>query len=44
MMFDIVKKFYDNGLYSKKDVEKFVVIGKITEEQYEDITGETYHS
>lgn len=41
-MFDKVKKFYDAGLYTKSMVADFVKRGKITPEQYEEITGEKY--
>ena len=41
-MFSIVKRYYDNGIYSKEDVAKFVKAKKITEKQYEEITGEKY--
>lgn len=39
-MYAIVKRYYDKGYYSKKDVAKFVIAGKITAEEYEQITGE----
>lgn len=41
-MFSIVKRYYNNGIYSKEDVAKFVRANKITENQYEEITGEKY--
>lgn len=41
-MFNIVKRFYDNGIYGKEDVAKFVKARKITEVQYEEITAEKY--
>ena len=41
-MYVIVKRYYDKGFYSKEDVARFVVAGKITAEEYEQITGETY--
>lgn len=37
-----VKKYYDMGIYSKEDVAVFVETGKITPEQYEEITGDPY--
>jgi uncharacterized XkdX family phage protein len=40
--FTIVKRHYDAGRYSKDDVKVFVAAGKITPEQYEQITGEPY--
>ena len=41
-MFKIVKRYYDKGIYSKEDVATFVKAGKITAEQYKEITGEDY--
>lgn len=41
-MYKIVKRYYDIGYYSKGDVEKFVIAGKITDGEYEQITGEKY--
>lgn len=41
-MFEKVKKFYDMGLYSKAQVAQFVKKGRLTEEEYEEITGEDY--
>ncbi len=41
-MFKIVKRYYDRGIYSKEDVATFVRAGKITPEQYKEITGEDY--
>ena len=41
-MYAIVKRYYDKRFYSKEDVAKFVIAGKITAEEYEQITGETY--
>lgn len=41
-MFKIVKRYFDNGIYSVDDVKKFVRVGKITEEQFKEITGEDY--
>lgn len=41
-MFAIVKRYYDKGIYSKADVAKFVLAGKITPEEYQLITGEGY--
>lgn len=40
--FDTVKSYYDRGLYSKEQVAVFVTKGKITPEQYQEITGEPY--
>lgn len=41
-MFKIVKRYYDRNIYSKEDVAKFVKAGKLTEEEYGQITGEDY--
>lgn len=41
-MFAIVKRYYDKKLYSNEDVGKFVLAGKLTPDQYYDITGEVY--
>lgn len=38
----IVKRYYDNGTYSKEDVATFVMAGKITPIDYELITGDPY--
>ena len=38
-MFEIVKRYYDKGIYSKDDVKKFVKAGKLTEEEYQYIIG-----
>lgn len=40
--FTTIKDYYDTGLYGNEKVKLFVVKGKITPEQYEEITGETY--
>ena len=41
-MFVIVKRYYDKQYYSKEDVAKFVVAGKLTAEEYQQITSEEY--
>lgn len=41
-MYKIIKRFYDRGFYSSEDVRVFVASGKITAEQYEEITGKKY--
>lgn len=33
-MFEKIKKYYDDGLWSEERVRKMVEIGKITEDQY----------
>lgn len=34
------KRYYDMGLYTKEQVAIFVIKGRITEEEYEEIVGE----
>lgn len=41
-MFDDIKKWYDDGMWNKKRVRNAVVKGKITAEEYNEITGEDY--
>ena len=41
-MYEKVKKYYERGFYSKAQVADFVKKGKLTAEQYEQITGEAY--
>lgn len=38
-MFNLIKKYYDKGLYTKEMVYKFVEKGIITEEEYFLIVG-----
>ena len=38
-MFNLIKKYYDKGLYTKEMVYNFVVKGVITEEEYFLIVG-----
>ncbi|TAN63577.1 XkdX family protein [Paraclostridium sordellii 8483] len=40
--FEKIKRYYNNGRYTKDEVKKFVQFKKITEEQYKKITGEDY--
>lgn len=40
--FDLVKKYYDSGLWSVKKVRNAVVKEWITEEEFTEITGEEY--
>lgn len=42
MSYDIIKKNYDRGLWSKQMVKTAVTKGVITPEQYKEITGEDY--
>ena len=40
--FELVKNYYDEGLWKKKAVKNAVARGWITAEEYEEITGEAY--
>ena len=40
--FDLVKKYYDKGLWTKAKVAEAVVKGWITADEYKEITGEDY--
>ena len=40
--FEKIKKWYDQGLWSKDKVAQAVVKGQITPEEYEEIVGEPY--
>lgn len=42
MMFERIKKWYEQGLWTKAMVRNAVRKGKITAEQYEEIVGEPY--
>ena len=42
MSFEKIKDYYDRNLWNKAMVRNAVVKGKITEEQYQVITGEPY--
>ena len=41
-MFEKIKKWYESGMWTKKMVRNAVIKGKITEEEYIEITGEAY--
>ena len=43
-MFKIIKRYYNRGIYTKENVAVFVASGKITAEQYMEITGTEYIS
>ena len=43
-MYKIVKRFFDRKIYTKENVAVFVASGKITAEQYKEITGPAYIS
>lgn len=38
-MFEMIKKYYDLGIYHKEDLMIFVKAGYITESQYNEIIG-----
>jgi uncharacterized XkdX family phage protein len=42
MMFEKIKRWYEEGLWTKAMVRNAVKKGKITAEQYEEIVGEPY--
>ena len=41
-MFTIVKRYFDKGIYTAENVRTFVRAGRLTEEQFKEITGEDY--
>lgn len=41
-MFGKIKKWYESGMWTKKMVRNAVLKGKITEDEYTEITGEEY--
>lgn len=41
-MYNIIKRYHDRGIYSKENVAVFMKSGKITKEQYKEITGEEF--
>ena len=41
-MFEIIKDYYDEGLWSKSRVRYAVQKGKITADEYKEIVGEDY--
>ena len=41
-VFDVAKKNYDRGLWTVEMIAALVVKGKLTAEQYTEITGEAY--
>lgn len=42
LVFKVIKRYYDMGIYSKESVQVFVLAEKLTREQYKDITGEAF--
>lgn len=41
-MFEIVRDYYNKGIYTDANVSVFVRAGKITAAEYEQITGQPY--
>lgn len=41
-IFNIVKRYYDKGIYDEADVAKFVRAGRLTPAEYVLITGQPY--
>ena len=41
-MFEKILRFFNLGLYTKKQIRQFCEKGVITPEQYKEITGEEY--
>ena len=41
-MYKIVKRYFERGIYSKEDVSTFVKAGKLTADEYTEITGWAY--
>jgi len=43
VIYKIVKRYFDSQIYSAENVGMFVQSGKITADQYTEITGQEYH-
>lgn len=41
-MFARIKRFYDNGLWTKEQVHTVTGLGVLTPKEYKEITGEDY--
>lgn len=41
-MFTIVKRYYNRGIYDDNDVATFVKAGRLTKDEYKEITGQDY--
>lgn len=41
-MFEKIKRYYEEGLWTKEMVSNAVIKGKITPAQYQEITGELF--
>lgn len=42
--YEMAKKYYDEGLWPKKYLKALVKKGKLTADEYKDITGDDYKS
>lgn len=42
LTYDRIKRFFDNGYWTKQQVADAVTFGQITATEYESITGEPY--
>lgn len=40
--YKLIKRYYDGGFYTTEQVHRFTELGKITEAEYQEITGEAY--
>ena len=40
--FESIKWFYDINCYTNEDIQKYVELNALTQEQYKEITGEKY--
>lgn len=43
-MFKIVKRYFERGIYNASDVATFVKAGKLTADEYKQITGQDYEA
>lgn len=41
-MYDLLKRYYEKGLYNAEALKTFVRAGTLTKEQYKEITGVDY--
>lgn len=42
LLYERAKLLYDSGYWNKDQLKVFVLLGKLTEEEYKEITGEDY--
>ena len=40
--YEICKRYYNQKIYSDDDLKRFVKSGKLTKEEYKEITGKAY--